>query len=68
MNYTRPLTPEEHKRGWYVLDCECYAHVFKASVLQEHPDLRGELCPKIGLYGVLLGKLRVENANPSRLG
>ncbi len=54
----RQMTDKEHQQGFVVCECGKYAHVFRASVLQQLPkDYHGELCPNCQLWLVAVEKL-----------
>lgn len=58
----RPITLQEHERGFTICDCGKFAYVFRAEVLAKLPkDYHGELCPECNAWMVAVEKLpRVE--------
>ena len=58
MTCVMQMTEEEHERGYALCGCGKYAHVFRASVLQQLPkDYHGECCPECQCWMVAVEKL-----------
>ena len=65
MTTSRPMTPEEHKRGYVVCECGEFAHVFRAEVLRNLPEgYRGELCKQCDLWMCRVNKIHPSEATP----
>ena len=56
----RPMTQDEHKKGYIICDCGKFAHIWNSNVLPLLPkNYNGELCPECNLWMCLVTYLEL---------